>query len=281
MDVTTKNNNLEKYKTGLVDLIEFAYFLQDSMFVLCYPDKKLKKLFCDSGRLEPENLASYINSLPSFHLDYQGWYSKSLSIIKFLLPDRLDDFIRQYKTPNNRSIIDYSSYVIEDFLNGIRQEGVVVMEAAIPKFIQQRAILKVCYERFNSSLFDIKRLLQADLFNSELEAAKELINKGFYRAAGAIAGVVLESHFAQICESNNLKLSKKDPSINDYNEFLKKEEVITLNEYKHISLLASIRNQCVHNKSEEPAKNDVETLIDGVSRVMHFFKPALSAEPDS
>ncbi|HRG62257.1 MAG TPA: hypothetical protein PLP75_04450 [Burkholderiales bacterium] len=272
MDVTTINsvNNLEKYKNDLIDLREFGFLLLDSMFASCYSNEELKKLFCDNGRVEPENLTNYINNLPCFQLGYQEWYSKSISIIKLLLPERLDDFIRQYKIPENRSIINYSSYVIEDFLNGIRQKGVVTLEAAIPKFTQQRAILKACYERFDSSLFDIKRLLQADLFDSELEAAKELINKGFYRAAGAIAGVVLESYFAQICESNNLKLPKKDPSINDYNEFLKKEEVITLTEYKHISMLATIRNQCVHNKSEEPTKNDVETLINGVAKVTNI-----------
>jgi hypothetical protein len=274
MDVTTINsvNNLEKYKNDLIDLMEFGILLGDSMLLACYPIEKVESMLGAVKRLD--NVKNYIKNLPNFYVSYQEWYSKALSVIKFLLPDRLNDFIKQYQIPENRKTIDYSSYVIEDYLNYTKriyeEIEIVSYNAAIPKFTQQRAILKACYERFDSSLFDIKRLLQADLFDSELEAAKELINKGFYRAAGAIAGVVLESYFAQICESNNLKLPKKDPTINDYNEFLKKEEIITLTEYKYISMLATIRNQCVHNKSEEPTENDVETLINGVAKVKNI-----------
>ncbi len=46
-------------------------------------------------------------------------------------------------------------------------------------FDSQIGILKSCEKRFESSLFDIKQLLQADIFDSELEAAQELNKKGF------------------------------------------------------------------------------------------------------
>lgn len=38
-------------------------------------------------------------------------------------------------------------------------------------FRQQQAILNAVKQRFESSLFDIKQLVQADLFDSELDAA--------------------------------------------------------------------------------------------------------------
>jgi len=47
--------------------------------------------------------------------------------------------------------------------------------------------------RSESSLCDIKQLVQVDLFDSELEAARELLKHKFVRAAGAIAGVLLEN----------------------------------------------------------------------------------------
>jgi hypothetical protein len=53
---------------------------------------------------------------------------------------------------------------------------------------QQLAILKAVKARFESSLFDIRQLVQSDLFDSELDAAKELAKHGFARAAGALAG---------------------------------------------------------------------------------------------
>jgi len=57
--------------------------------------------------------------------------------------------------------------------------------------------IKVVKERFESSLFDIRQLVQADLFDSELEAAEELAKNRFSRAAGAVAGVVLDDIFCR------------------------------------------------------------------------------------
>ena len=70
-------------------------------------------------------------------------------------------------------------------------------DAAISRFNQQLSIVKTIRERFRSSLFDIRQLAQADLFDSELEAAKELAKNKFIRAAGAVAGVVLERHLKE------------------------------------------------------------------------------------
>ena len=63
--------------------------------------------------------------------------------------------------------------------------------------------------RFESSLFDIQQLVTADLFNSELDAASELAKKKFLRAAGALAGVVLEKHLRQVCKSHSVTIRKK------------------------------------------------------------------------
>jgi hypothetical protein len=47
------------------------------------------------------------------------------------------------------------------------------------------------------SFNDIKVMVQAGLFDSDLDAAGELAKNKFTRAAGASAGVVLERHLAQ------------------------------------------------------------------------------------
>src|ERR1700722_14199559 len=61
----------------------------------------------------------------------------------------------------------------------------------------------------------------ADLFDSELDAAAELSKSGFTRAAGALAGVVLEKHLAQVCDRHAIKISRKNPGISDFNGALK------------------------------------------------------------
>ena len=141
-------------------------------------------------------------------------------------------------------------------------------EAAIPSFRQQLAILKAARARFKSSLFDIRQLVMADLFDSELGAAEELAKKKFLRAAGAVAGVVLEKHLAQVCSNHSVKISKKSPSINDLNELLKKADVVAVEQWRLIQRLGDIRNLCDHNRTKEPTAEQVADLIDGVAKTL-------------
>ena len=110
-------------------------------------------------------------------------------------------------------------------------------------------------------------MVQADLLDSELEAASELLKHKFMRAAGAVAGVVLEKHLAQVCENHGVTVAKKNPSISDFNEALKSADVIDVPAWRFHQLLADIRNQCDHDKKQEPTAAQVQDLIAGVNKV--------------
>ena len=90
---------------------------------------------------------------------------------------------------------------------------------------------------------------------------------GFLRAAGAICGVIIEKHFAQVCNSRSIVLKKKDPTISDYNDAFKDSIYDTI-EWRRIQRLGDIRNLCDHNKGREPTKEEVEELIAGTDRVI-------------
>jgi hypothetical protein len=85
---------------------------------------------------------------------------------------------------------------------------------------QQLEIVPSVKARFKSSLFDIRQLVMADLLDSELEAASELAKMKFLRAAGAVAGVVLEKHLHQVCDNHSVTVAKKDPGISHLNDLL-------------------------------------------------------------
>jgi len=139
--------------------------------------------------------------------------------------------MRYYEKSKTRKELSSVNYVLEDYLlgttvtRGYDKIKIVGPEAAIPQFRHQINILKSLEGRFESTLFDIKQLVQADLFDTELQSAKELLKHKFVRAAGALAGVVLEKHLAQVANSHNLTL-KKNLTINDLNETLKNNNVI-------------------------------------------------------
>lgn len=234
--------------------------------------KDLDRLILDGDSL----LDAIQKALPMFKDKYQTWYSESLAIIKLLLPDRLSDFVRLYEKPKARKEVKDENYVIEDYLQGLTRgnifgdiiiAGGVGFRAAIPQFEQQLNIVKSVKRRLESSLFDIKQLLQADLFDSELEAARELNKNGFVRGAGAMAGVVLEGHLSQVCENHKISITKKKPTINDYNQSLKDSAVIEVHDWRFIQHLGDLRNLCDHDKKKEPTKEQVEELIAGVEKI--------------
>ena len=256
-------NNLGRYKDDLKKLIESGEMLLYAMryeYEVGYGDLIKEKMGDEEG-------SELLRNLPNFTEKYETWYSEAKTLIRQLLQDRLDDFIGHYEKPKTRKKIDYESYRISDYLMRLRVRGSVGPDAAIPRFRQQLAIVKAVKNRFESSLFDIRQIVQADLFDSELEAAKALVKHGFLRAGGALAGVVMEKHLAEICKNHKIRIHKKNTVIADFNEALKRESVIDLTQWRFNQHLGDIRNLCTHNKDEEPSKDKVTELIDGVMKI--------------
>lgn len=208
--------------------------------------------------------------LPAFKENYEKWYSMAMQVVKQLLPDRYEDFVRQYRN-DKRKETDSLTYTISDYLLGIVAtrgvHTVVDTKAGVPKFEQQLNILQSARERFERAIFDIRQILQADMFDDELDAARELLKKGFGRAAGALAGVVIERHLCEICENHKISIKKQNPTINDYNEALKNAETVDVATWRFVQHLGDLRNLCSHKKDREPKAEEIEELIAGTAKV--------------
>ena len=167
-------------------------------------------------------------ALPAI-ISYQSWYGRSLPVDKHLIPERYQEFQEQYKLEKRKGKeISFLTYTISDYLIGLRitrgwekEEVVNPLSAFTSKFQHQIAILMSAQGRIDSILADVQGILQAELFDNELQAAQELRKKGHLRAAGALAGVTLGSHLSKISTNHGLKLRKKDPTISDFNDELK------------------------------------------------------------
>lgn len=214
-----------------------------------------------------------IKNLPGFIDNYQQWYSESYVFLKQVLPDRLADFVSHFERPKNRKEISSTNYVISDYLKGTYRnnwegEEIAGPVHAIGEFRQQLNILKAARNRFDSSLFDIKQVAQADLYNSEIQAAKDLAKNKFLRAAGMICGVVLEKHLHQACQNHGVSIKKKSPSISDFNDALKNSGVIDTQQWRKIQWLADIRNLSGHNKERERSSDEIDELIRSTDRLL-------------
>lgn len=267
--------NIARFKADLEKLVEESGRLELALLVKVHGAEEVSQAIKkDADEAERKKMVTGFKKLPSFSVSYESWYSECLALIRQVLPDRLVDFKEHFEVPKNRKDITYASYRIQDALTGLRvtrppyDHVVVDDKAAISHFQQQMAILKAAQKRFESSLFEIRQLVQADLFDSEIESARHLLKNKFFRAAGAVAGVVLEKHLLQVCDDHKVKVLKKHPGINDLNQLLKDAGVIDVPQWRLITLLGDIRNICDHNKQKEPTEQQVTDLIDGTDKVL-------------
>jgi hypothetical protein len=262
--------NLEKYRNDLDALLKEAYEVETSLIYAAWGHEDYYDSLLKQPGGDEKTAKAAIKKIKAFEIAYQHWYSEALPLVKQLLPDRLSDFIRMYEKPKSRKEITFESYRIEDACQGLRitRGGTVIVDrkAGMPLLSQQIAIVEAIKRRFDSSLFEIKQLVQADVFDSELDGALELLKNNFARAAGAIAGVVLEGHLKQVCD--NHALPKKSGTIAVLNESLKTANVVELSQYRHIQFLGDLRNKCGHRNATEPTVEEVKDLIEGVTKVI-------------
>lgn len=262
--------NLEKYRKDLSKLISESGEVEKALLLQGIGRQKYLELATRQLGGDEEKALEEVKGIKQFATVYQHWYSEALSLVKQLMPDRLTDFTRLYEKPKTRKELNFESYRIEDACQGLKAtlNGEVKADAtaALSLLEQQIAIVEAIKRRFDSSLFDIKQLVQADLFDSELDAARELLKNKFARGAGAIAGVVLEGHLKQVCDNHNLP--KKSGTISVLNDILKAASVIELSQSRHIQFLGDLRNKCGHRNATEPTSEEVDELIDGVAKVI-------------
>jgi hypothetical protein len=193
------SQRIEKFGDELTKLIKQGDELLMAMRNDCHPkefEKRIKKALNNDG----DKVKKYLAGLPNFRSEYQGRYSKSQAVIKQVLPDRLKDFVSYYEYQKPRKEITFENYMIRDYLQGLlvtrgaNSEVVADKSAAIGEFEQQLNLVKAAKDSLSSTLMDLRAVLQADLFDTEIETAAALAKAGYLRAAGAICGVVLEKH---------------------------------------------------------------------------------------
>lgn len=249
----------ERYKADITRLISEGQKI--TLALQCDHDPKAAK----AAGIKKEELLDPVQA-------YQRWYSEALACVRQLLPDRLDDFTSYYKPLKPRKQLNPATYTMSDYLLGktvcshVTFEDYVPTSSAINAFFNQCKIVEAVLSKFESTLFDIRALVHADLLDDELAAADELNKHGFSRGAGAIAGVVLESHLAGITEAHNIKLAK-NATISTLNDALKKADILDTATWRFIQHLGDIRNKCDHKADNDPTKEEVRELIDGVRKI--------------
>lgn len=119
-------------------------------------------------------------------------------------------------------------------------------------------------------LSSYKSIVQAEIFDTELEQANELLNNGYYVASAVIAGVVLETALRELCDREAIEHGK----IDKMNADLAKAGIYNKIVQKQVTTYAGIRNSAAHGKINEFSTSDVKQMIIGVE---HFLAVHLNS----
>lgn len=132
-------------------------------------------------------------------------------------------------------------------------------------FTNLKAVFLAAKEDFEGGyLSSVKVLVQAEVFDSELEQARQLFDKTYYSAAAIISGVVLETALRELCDREEINHS----NLNKMNADLAKAGVYNKLIQKQITAYADIRNSAAHGKPNEYGREDVSDMIDYVQRFL-------------
>lgn len=101
--------------------------------------------------------------------------------------------------------------------------------------------------------------------------AKTLHRAGYFSAAGAMAGVVLERHLKELCEKQNPPIVVRGDTINPINDALRAAEIYDLTQSRRIQVMGDIRNRCGHAVPNPPTKEEIWELIEGVSKLLRDY----------
>jgi len=213
-----------------------------------------------------------INDLIEFRTVYQRWDTQSLKIVQTLAPDKYDRFVDFFQSNPNRKLLDNS---IQDYVRATGQAGDAYteelpfepQELARMRFLNQLQILDELSYRIESVLADIENHLFADLLDKELEAAKALKPISL-RAAGTLAGIVLERHLRKVALNHAITIPKEETTIRDLNDPLKLGKIYDFADWRRIQQLGDLYHLCSHQRNHDPTPEQIEDLIAGVHTVI-------------
>ncbi|MTJ02661.1 hypothetical protein [Idiomarina piscisalsi] len=147
----------------------------------------------------------------------------------------------------------------------VKAEEPITMDDSYSIFKRVKSVFMAAKDDFQGGfLISVKTLVQAELFDSELEQATELLSNGYKGPAAVVAGVILETALRDLCSGNSIPHAKLDKM----NSELAKAGVYNKLQQKRITALADIRNSAAHGDWASFNDNEVEEMIRDVERFL-------------
>jgi len=138
--------------------------------------------------------------------------------------------------------------------------------------VRAQGVLKAAKDDLeHGHLFDLRRLVAAEVFDEFLDQASALVAAGYHQPAAVVAGCVLEDGLKKLSSGANVSLPPK-PKLDSMNSELAKAGVYNKLTQKRITAIADLRNNAAHGNWDQFTQRDVEDTIRWIREFMeaHF-----------
>lgn len=136
---------------------------------------------------------------------------------------------------------------------------------------RSQGILKAAKDDYqNEQLFEVRKLVEAEVFDDFLEQAEHLFDLGYYQPAAVIAGSVLEDGLRKLCQMHKIPITDR-PKLDRMNADLAKASIFSKLVQKKITALADLRNKASHGQWNQFSKEDVGEMLPAVRRIMEEY----------
>ena len=134
-------------------------------------------------------------------------------------------------------------------------------------------VLQAALEDYEQGyLFNLRELIEAEVFSDFLDQSETLISAGYYAPAAVVIGSVLEDSLRRLAERAELELPDK-PKLDRVNSVLAKAGVYPKLTQKRITAFADIRNSAAHGEWDAFGGKDVKDMHAWVSRFIEQHLP--------
>jgi len=202
---------------------------------------------------------------------YQVWYTQTLRLVERVLPERRREFEGYYRSDQESRDQSATISTILGSLSGSRATG-EKREALAGLFdpgLEQATFLHLLGMQLAILASAVPTLLPEERRpDRELQAARLLLSKAHRRAAGAVAGLVLESHLSRVAQRHGLALPRSgSSSLRRLSRSLREAGVCGSARSRRIERLAELSDACVRGKRKISPKL-VSELLSGVEETL-------------
>jgi hypothetical protein len=203
---------------------------------------------------------------------YQLWYTATLRLVERVLPERRREFEGYYRSDQESPDRPATISAILGSLSRPRAttEKREALAGLFDPGLEQATFLHLLGMQLAILASASSQLPPEERrWDGGLRAARSLLSRGHRRAAGAVAGVVLEGHLLKVAQRHDVTLSARDSSsLPRLARSLRKAGVCDTARSRQIVRLAKLSASCERGRKKISPKR-VSELLSGVEETLH------------